>query len=54
MLLRNFKLHMKTPNVLHLGKSYVNLKVSRKNREEKYCLKIHKPIRESPPLWTLA
>ena len=36
MILRNFKLHMKTSqNALHLVTSYIMLKVSRKNPEEK-------------------
>ena len=37
MILRNFKLHIKTPQkVFHLETSYVILKVSRKNPEEKH------------------
>ena len=34
--MRNFKLHTKiSQSVLHLGTSYIILKVSKKNREEK-------------------
>ena len=36
MIFRNFKLHRKTSqSVLHLGTSYIVLKVSKKNREGK-------------------
>ena len=36
MILRSFKIHMMTSQrVLHLGTSYIILKVSKKNREEK-------------------
>ena len=35
MILRNLKLHMKTSqSVLHLGPSYIILKVSKKSRRE--------------------
>ena len=35
-MILNFKLHMKTlQSVLHLGTSYIILKGSKKNREEK-------------------